>query len=271
MKPELILHADILDIIFEDRNKEYGAYILRRDYEARMKKAMLIVLGMVSIIFALDSFNFSSAGENKILDAVAPDIVLKSVDILEPDIPKPAELPKVKAASIPYATPVIVHQEIVDPIPELKVLAADILIGIEKSEGPPAISAQLPENGKDKNALNNFPVEPPEERNHIFERVEIMPEFPGGQAAFNRFLSKNLRVPEDALEPGEKIKLLVRFIVGKQGELTNIEFLESHGEVFEQEIIRVMKKMPKWKPGQQNGENVAVYFKLPILFDSPEE
>src|SRR5687768_10310812 len=98
-----------------------------------------------------------------------------------------------------------------------------------------------------------------------------MPEFPGGQAAFLRFLSKNLRVPEGALEPGQKIKIIVRFVVGKEGELSNMEFLKTSGEVFEQEVLRVLRKMPKWKPGKQNGESVRVYFNLPIVFDVPEE
>ena len=270
MKPELILKADILDIIFEDRNKEYGAYNLRKEYNGRIKKAMYGVLGMVTILFSLNHIDFYSINKHEALTNIPPDVILKTVEIKEPDLPKQVELPKPTPATIQYATPLIVNQDNVDPIPEIKQLAKDVLVGTETIEGPPATVVQPPVETVVGNKNSNPPVETPKEEK-VLDHSEIMPEFPGGQAAFIRFLSKNLRVPENALDPGQKIKVLVRFVVGKEGELSNIQFFQTSGEVFEQEVLRVLKKMPKWKPGMQNGEKVQVYFNLPVIFDVPEE
>ncbi len=272
MKPELILQADILDIIFEGRNKDYGAYELRREYSTRMKKAFYVVLGIVIVLFIFTSFNFFSVHKSGITENTAPpDILLKRIEVKLPDLPKPTELPKIKQATIENTTPMVVNQDEVEPLPEIKQLAEDVLIGIETFDGPPVEILPSPAKTLGAGDAPSAPIERPKQTVEILCRSEIMPEFPGGQAAFMRFLSKNLQVPEGSLEAGQKVKLFVRFVVGKDGQLSDMEFLQTTGEVFEQEVIRVMRKMPKWKPGSQNGEKVSVYFTLPIIFHKPEE
>jgi protein TonB len=246
-------------------------YNLRKDYDGRMKKAMFGVLALVAGLFIFNYIEFSSLAKSGALTDNPPDIILKSVDLKEPDIPKPAELPKPKPATIQHTTPLIVNGDKVDPVPDITQLAKDVNIGTETIDGPPASIVQVQVDNSAGEGINTPPVEPPKEENKTLISAESMPEFPGGQAAFMRFLSKNLHVPENALDPGQKIKVLVRFVVGKDGELSNMEFLQTGGEVFEQEVLRVIKKMPKWKPGIQNGEKVRVYFNLPIIFDAPEE
>jgi protein TonB len=185
--------------------------------------------------------------------------------------PPPSEPPKPKIATIANPTFVITNDSTTDVLPTFEELDNNVAIGWKTEDGDPFISDGPPSQESTGTSTDNIPVEAPKEPIQIFERAEFMPEFPGGQAAFMRFLSKNLKMPEDALQPRQRIKILARFVVGKEGELSNIEFLETNGEVFEQEVLRVMRKMPKWKPGKQNGENVSVYFKLPIVFDVPEE
>ena len=268
MKPELILQADILDIIFEGRNKEYGAYKLRKDYERRMHKAMLAVSLLAAGIFLMNFWN----GSNKEKNLSGRVVVIDSVVLAPPPVsdPPPVEPPKQKIASIKNATFVLTNDPDTDTMPTIEDLEKDVLIGLKTEDGVPPISDVPPPNqGYDSAA--KVVGEKPKEKDQILRHAEIMPEFPGGQAAFMRFLSRNLRVPENALEPGQKIKILVRFVVGKEGELSNIQFHETNGEVLEQEVLRVLKKMPKWKPGSQNGERVQVYFNLPIIFDAPEE
>ena len=109
------------------------------------------------------------------------------------------------------------------------------------------------------------------EKEIIFNRAEFMPEFPGGLAALQRFLSRNLKTPKDDMEAGAKIKVQVKFVVDKDGTITGINVEQSGGEIFDNEVIRVMKKMPAWKPGMQNGRNVAVYFTIPVVFQSGDE
>jgi protein TonB len=272
MKPELILQADILDIIFEGRNKDYGAYELRREYNTRMKKALYSVIGIVIALFTFTSFNFLSVNKPGAIENIpAPDILLKSIEVKMPDLPKPTELPKIRQATIKNTTPLIVNEDEIPPLPEIKKLAEDVLIGTETIEGPRGEILAPPAKGFGAVDDHFVPIDKPKQKVEILPHSEIMPEFPGGQAAFMRFLSKNLRVPEGSLEAGQQVKVFVRFVVGKEGELSNMEFIQATGEVFEHEVARVMRKMPKWKPGSQNGENVSVYFTLPIIFQKPEE
>ncbi len=116
------------------------------------------------------------------------------------------------------------------------------------------------------------PVQPqpamPEPEDKIWRSAEKMPEFPGGTAALIRFLGKHLRVPEDKLDAGERMRVPVKFVVDKDGMLTDVQFDETADEEYKSEIRRVMKKMPKWIPGIQNGKPVAVYFSIPIIFGS---
>ena len=128
-----------------------------------------------------------------------------------------------------------------------------------------------PVNGNGKGAGKETQPQPAIEENIIVAHPDAMPEFPGGQEALLRFLSKNLRMPRQDLEPDSKVSTLVRFVVDKNGTVTGIEFEKSGGKDFDNEVVRVVKKMPQWKPGMQNGKNVAVYFKLPVIFQVPDE
>lgn len=150
-------------------------------------------------------------------------------------------------------------------------LDKDVKIGLTTEKGAPDFLDGPPPEPGTGNTLPNEPVESARQKDEVLVKAEIMPEFPGGQAALMRFLSKNLRVPEGALDPGQKLKILVRFVVGKEGELLTVQFPGTNGEVFRQEVTRVLNKMPKWKPGSQNGEKVSVYFTLPIIFNEVEE
>jgi periplasmic protein TonB len=267
MKPELILQADILDIIFENRNKDYGAYLLRKDYNRRMKMAMSGVLLLVALIFITGYWKRPDHKFHSGLIGKVDTVILTPPPRIEPP---PTEPPKQKIATVRNPSFVLTAEPTADTLPTIDDLDKDVRIGLKTVDGTPAVSDAPPPEQPNEN--HNYSVsETPKQKVEILDHAEIMPEFPGGYAAFSRFLSKNLRMPEDALQPGQKIKILVRFVVGKEGELSNIQFMEAYGEVFEHEVLRVMKKMPKWRPGQQNGEFVQVYFKLPIVFDWPDE
>lgn len=268
MKPELILQADLLDIIFEDRNKEYGAYNLRKGYNNRMIKAITGAL-FISIAFSIMSFITFPSVKSEGPIFLDSGIVLKDVNIKPPPLPEPPSIPKKTPATLQYTKPVIVNHDVVETIPKISQIAENILIGAETIEGPPAegIGPVNEQSGKGSEAV----VEVKEEQPQILRHAQSMPEFPGGHAAFINFLSRHLRVPDDAVEPGQKVKILVQFVVGKAGEISDIQFLQTNGEVFEQEVTRVMKKMPRWRPGMQNGEKVAVYYKLPVVFEAHGE
>ena len=268
MKPESILHADILDIIFDGRNKDYGAYKLRKDYEIRMRKAMLAVLLLAAAMF-FASFWYRSKKQVALQGKM---IVIDPIVISPPpeNPPPPTEPPKKKIAMIEHRSFVLTNDPDTDTMPRVQDLDNDVQIGLTTTVGDPfAFDAPPPGTGLD--TVATIVEAKPIPREETLVHAEVMPEFPGGQAAFMRFLSKNLRVPQNALEPGQKIKVIVRFVVGKEGEISDMQFLQTGEEVFEHEVLRVLRKMPKWNPGSQNGEKVRVYFNLPIIFDAPEE
>ena len=104
------------------------------------------------------------------------------------------------------------------------------------------------------------------EQDIVFTVVEQMPQFPGGEAAMRKFISENLRYPKYAVDNGIQGRVVVRFIVQKDGSIRNIEVLRSLDKSLDQEAVRVIQLMPKWIPGKQNGKPVDVYFILPIVF-----
>ncbi len=95
--------------------------------------------------------------------------------------------------------------------------------------------------------------------------VDVLPSYPGGMEALRKFLQRNLNNPEE-MEEGESVSVKVTFVVGYEGKLKGFKITEDGGEVFNKEVIRVLKKMPDWIPGKANGENVSVYYTIPVKF-----
>lgn len=112
------------------------------------------------------------------------------------------------------------------------------------------------------------PVEDVPQEDGIFNVVEQMPEFPGGTAKLMEFLKRNIRYPQDAVEAGIEGKVFVRFVVDKQGGIRDVTVLRGvpGGPMLDKEALRVVKSMPLWSPGMQNGRKVSTYFNLPIVF-----
>lgn len=112
---------------------------------------------------------------------------------------------------------------------------------------------------------------PKEEVEEIFTVAEQMPQFPGGPAALQEFLAKNLRYPPIAAENGISGTVVVRFAVWKDGSIRNIEVLSPVDRSLDEEAVRVIKSMPNWIPGKQNGNSVSVYFVAPVKFQLAEQ
>lgn len=100
----------------------------------------------------------------------------------------------------------------------------------------------------------------------VFEGVDQMPQFPGGQEALSKFISDNLNYPKTASDKGIEGRVTVRFIVLRNGRVSNVEVLGSLNPACDKEAVRVVKMMPKWTPGKEQGEDVSVFYTLPILY-----
>jgi protein TonB len=113
------------------------------------------------------------------------------------------------------------------------------------------------------------PAEPEVDNNTVIDHPDVQASFPGGETALINFLQKNLRSPQD-LNEGETIQVRVKYVVGFDGNLQSFDVIQDGGSVFNNEVIRVLKKMPKWNPGKKGGRNVPVYYSLPVKFTSAE-
>jgi protein TonB len=271
MEPLAILRADPLDLLFENRNKSYGAYPLRKYYPQRLLISMGVIMSLVVLISFTYLYPDSSSSLTQKNLAVA-DIMIQELNLKQeiklPILPARPSVPKPRAI-IPYTKPFIVaDRDVPAPMPTIDKMEASS-IGLKTNAGPPD-NEKPPVNGNTIGATTTQHAETVENKNEILWIAEVMPEFPGGPDALKRFLIRNLRMPENNLEEGAQVKVVARFVVGADGRVRDIEITLPADAEFNTEVKRVIAKMPDWKPGSQNHRTVAVYFNLPVNFVRPE-
>ncbi|MFN2457759.1 MAG: energy transducer TonB [Chitinophagaceae bacterium] len=271
MEANKILSSDLLDILFEGRNKEYGAYELRRSYNKRIRAALLITLGVALAIFAASFLAKSLApGDDAKLDVkdvVLEDIKQEEPEKVEPPPPPPPKQEPPKVEMTKFTPPKIVKDEEVkkeDIPPEMEKLQ-ETKIAVVSQEGikDAGIAVPVVDEGK---AVVEAPKEEPEDK--IFEKVEVEASFQGGAGAWKKYLERNLNASapvENGANPGS-YTVMVQFIVSKDGTISDVKSLTSHGYGMEEEAVRVIKRGPKWIPAIQNGRNVNAYRKQPVTF-----
>ncbi|HEV7780400.1 MAG TPA: TonB family protein [Chitinophagaceae bacterium] len=265
-----ILQSDLLDIIFENRNKEYGAYSLRRGYSNRMLTALGAGL-LLLVIFILTTAMGKSKEEKKPVTVPKEEMVIRTIQmpaekIKEPVKPKETvkQKPVPKTATVKYTTPPVIKKdkEVTTPMVAAKELDGK-KIDDKTSEGKPADNkVVIIDKPVDSPGTGTQPAGPSQPD---FVADERDPEFPGGAAALKQFLSRNLDTPDD-LESGEKKVVRIKFQVDKDGMVNSFEIVTSGGNEFDQEVVRVCKKMPRWTPAKQNGISVPVNYVLPVTF-----
>jgi len=261
-----ILQADLLDILFEHRNKLYGAYALRKTYSRRLGFALGVALSIV-LLFILMSFINRKNRSN--VNLKRDDVVTLRTLEIPPDKPKDPEPPieKPKTAQSNFKKIIFVPDKDADPeIVENKILAVTN-IGDRKIDGDAPTDIVQPRTDSEGNG--NSKIKEPEK---IDEPVGPTrePSFPGGPAAWLKFLQRSLLSPED-IEPGKRIEVYVRFWVDIDGSVSKAEIIKSGGNVFDKEVLRVLKKMPKWEPALQAGRPIAVAYQQPVIFIGEEQ
>lgn len=271
MTSQQILKADLLDLLFENRNKEYGAYVLRRDYPTHLKKAMGFMLLLVTALcFYVWSQPKKTIYVQRTVDLIPDPTISKLKDEKKPEQTKPQERKVEKAPPTQIKTnPVIV------PDDKFKNQMAVLNDTADISPGPinsPGTGGEGYISGKEDPKTQVTPhVEPtPPAEPVILDYAEIEPEFPGGKDAWMNYLQRMLRVPDD-LEEGERKTVKVKFVVNADGEVTDAVIIQGAGTAFDREVLRVINRMPKWKPGKQRGRPVAVYFTQPVIFTAQSE
>lgn len=275
METTKLLRSDFLDILFNDRNKDYGAYDLRRRYDKRVRNAVMGMTGIVLLIIGGYTVSTRLIASDEVRVPVKPIFTETKLErIVEPEkvfTPPPTvrqPAPALSKPTVQHTTFKIEKDELVTPDEEVKKID-----DLKES----AIGFKTDPNGDPNGADNGLPdgvkggtvIEAPkaEKRDEPFIIVEIMPEFLGGEAALRKFLENNLRYPGMAVDNEVEGVVMVRFVVQANGEISGVELAGvKKGAGLDEEALRVVKKMPKWKPGRQGGQNVPVYFNLPISF-----
>ena len=271
MDANKILNADVLDIIFEGRNKDYGAYELRKTYNKRLTMALISMAAVCGLIFLAYFLGNAMGNNNNNKKMVVQDVQLQEVKQEEkkeppppPPPPKP-EPPKVEITK--FTPPKIVKDEEVKPEekpPEVEKLE-ETKIGTINQEGEKDQGIVAPPVSDQGKGVIEAPKKDETDYDKTFTKVEIESEYPGGASAWQRYLNKSLRYPQEAIDNEIQGTVVVQFIVDKAGMVSEVEAI-SGPQQLRDEAARVIKKSGQWTPAVQNGRQVKSYKKQPIVF-----
>ena len=274
MEANKILSADILDLVFEGRNKDYGAYDLRKTYNKRIIMALIITVSIALLVLlgSVLASTFKSSDDSKLdIKEVTIQDLKQEEDKPEPPPPpppKPPDPPKIEMTK--FTPPKIVKDEEVEEPPPVQEELKETKIDVVKQEGikdEGIVAPAVIDDGK------GIVEEKKEDENKIFEKVEIEASFKGGESAWRKYLERNLNpsAPVDNGAPEGTYTVYVQFVVSKDGSISDVRALTNHGYGMEAEAVKVIKKGPSWTPAIQNGRSVNAYRKQPITFQVQSE
>jgi periplasmic protein TonB len=267
-----ILHADVLDIIFDGKNKQYGAYELRKTYSRRLTKALLITAGIALLVFLGTAFanavNRAAKDKLDVQDTQLAEITRDVPPPVVPPLPPPVTPPPPEVNQIRFTPPVIVKDDDVNPDDAIEEIRDDAVISDRTVISDNKDPLVVPPVEEVSTQAVEIPVKKAEDEDKVFTKVEYEAEFPGGADAWKRYLEKNLNAntPIDNGAAEGTYQVIVQFIVSKDGSISNVKALTEHGYGMETEAVKIIAKGPKWKPALQNGQNVNAYRKQPITF-----
>ena len=263
-----------VDLVFEGKNHAYGAYQLRKNTGIRNLKALAVMFAaffiIAAVVYAKVSIENYIASQNAAIEA---DVELQNLAEKkeakverkdEPEVEK-IEIERVKS-SVAFTVPEIKKDDEVKEEQEIKsqdeLQETNTAIGAFNVEGNDETAGEVL---KAKEVIAE-PEPPKVEETKVFDVVEEMPQFPGGQAALLEYLSKNIKYPVVAEENGVQGRVIVTFVVERDGSITDVKVVKSVDPSLDKEATRVVKSMPKWQPGKQNGSAVRVKYTVPVTF-----
>jgi protein TonB len=245
------------DIVFENRNKEYGAYVLRKKYNRVVVISTLIGCLALGLAVIIPYINASRNASHKQRDA--NEVIAEMAnDIQEEQAPPPPPPPPPPAAEqqvvVKYVAPVVVDTIKVEEQSQLMISDEQVETAVNK-EATEIVAETVKEE-----------VAPEEKEEEVFMVVEEMPEFPGGNAALMKYLANAVKYPVIAQENGIQGKVYVNFVVNKDGSVSGAKIARGVDPSLDAEALRVVSTLPKWKPGKQRGVPVRVSYTVPINF-----
>ncbi|NRF41438.1 energy transducer TonB [Pedobacter foliorum] len=269
-----------LDLVFKNRNKNYGAYSLRSQSSGTTARALFIAAPLFVLFFAGPMIYKHVIGE-KPSETVAPikddrviDITLAERKIEKPkpqekmDMPKTEPIKEKIKTVKPVSNPIVVDRPVLADPPTLvemdhAAVGPVTQSGVETSLG--SVPIEGTGNGIGTGSGDGNGVK---EDNGIHDMTDIQsyPEFEGGMKAWAKFIQRNLRYPNAAQEVDAQGRVYISFVVEKDGSVSNVTVLRGIGYGCDEEAVRVISKSPKWKPGKQNDQNVRVRYNMPLSF-----
>ncbi|WP_242929473.1 energy transducer TonB [Pontibacter vulgaris] len=271
MESSKLANASLDDIVFAGRNKAYGAYLLRKLYNSHITKAAIIASLLFFFFISIPLIKKMIEGDEEVetIDRVVTEVELAQPPPIDeatpPPPPPPPDLPPPPPpvrATVKFTPPVVKRDEEVreeEEIPDQEKLA-EIDAGTKTVEGDPNAKVDL----GDIDGTSDVVAEVVEEKPYTY--VEQMPSFPGGDSEMLKYLGKNIRYPAAAQRAGVEGLVVLSFVVSKTGEISEIQVIKNLGSGTDEEAVRVVKTMPKWTPGKQNGRTVPVRYTLPVRF-----
>ena len=254
-------------LIFEGKNQAYGAYRMRANSPRRHTIAMLIVVAIAIVGFTIPTLlKLATPEQKEVMTEVTtlsklaePEIKQEEMKRVEPVAPPPPAL----KSSIKFTAPVIKKDEVVHEDDEIKsqeeLTSTKVAISIADVKGNDEA------NGADIADLKQV-VTQAAEPEKVFDMVEQMPTFPGGQQELMSYLGKNIKYPTIAQENGTQGRVIIQFVVERDGTITDVHVARGVDPYLDKEAVRVVQSMPKWIPGKQNGKAVRVKFTVPVMF-----
>lgn len=268
-----IMSPQWTSVIFKDRNQAYGAYQLRKNNTYTTTKALIIATSCFVFALAMPTIINKIKG---FIPKADPKITVTDVKLMEPPpieikkvVPPPVQQKQVRAQhDMIHFPPPIVRPDVEaheDPPTDKALDKVDP--GPKTVKGDPNATVVIDEPAGTKDIAG---VTEATNTNDVFTAVEVSPEYPGGEAAFGKFLRDHIRYPEIAKENNVQGKVFLQFVVERDGSLTDMQIVRSPGSGLGEEAARVLKISPHWKPGIQNGKPVRVQFTVPVSFSLGE-
>lgn len=268
-----------VEMVFAGKNKEYGAYQLRKGTSGRNIKALLILVIAAALVGGFLAWKVIEQKQAEEQQAYMEAMELaklqqqakkeeKKKEPAKPKIEPKKEIPVARETQ-KFTAPVIKKDELVkeeNQVKQMDKLDEKVAVGTENKEGTKDRLAEAVRSDIAVAAPPPPPAPKPEVSNKVFDVVEEMPHFPGGPAALQAFLSSNTKYPVVAQENGVQGRVIVSFVVERDGSITDVKVVRSVDPSLDREATRVVRSMPRWSPGKQNGSAVRVKYTVPVVF-----
>ncbi|MCI6550540.1 MAG: TonB family protein [Prevotella sp.] len=268
-----LIQDEWVDLIFEGRNQSYGAYRLRKGTTKRNIISIIAVIVLAIIAFAAMAIknivdeNARKVAAQQVTELSALNQPKKKAEVKQKKIEvEPEKVVERVKSSIKFTAPVIKKDNEVKPEDEIK--TQDQLMENKAAIGSFDVKGNDDANGEVLKAKEVIaqPEPPKQEENKVFDVVEQMPSFPGGNSALMEYLHNNVKYPVVAQENGVQGRVVVSFVVEKDGSITDVRVVRSVDPSLDREASRVVSSMPRWIPGKQNGSAVRVKYNVPVSF-----